>query len=1149
METHLPPPATPDREREIFLACLEFAPDETRRRFLAEACGNDLPLRQSVESLLLHHQADDFLERPAVAVTRPFTPPPGIGPVLGSSIGPYRLISELGAGGCGIVFEADQETPMRRRVALKLIKPGMDSRAVIARFEVERQALALLEHPHIARVLDAGTTSAGQPFFVMEFVGGASITRFCDEERLELPDRLRLFLRVAAAMEHAHGRGIIHRDLKPSNILVTRQDGKPWPRIIDFGVAKALGPQLTSHSTFTVPGFFLGTPAYMSPEQADLRAGAVDRRTDVYSLGALLYELLVGMPPFDPQRLVADGLDAMRRIIREQDPEPPSVALQQQPVEVREAVAARRGVTPGRLVRELRGEADWIALKALEKEPDRRYDSVAELAADVRRMLDNEPVLARPPGGVYRLHKLIRRRPVIFATVAAFLLPLMLGAGLTLWQAQEKTDALEKFAFAEREEQLQRERFERVRDDEARLRQETELLGQAARRRGYANDLNFVQQALAADNLGRASKLLEAQRPDSSQTDLRGWEWRYLWQLCRSEALFTLGRAMNDVRSLSLSADGERLAVVEANDEVTVWSISERRLLARLPPVGRFQRVIFSPTEPLLAYAVESRGRGTPGEVLLWNADVNREVTRFKLAGTAVGMAFSRDGRQLLTATPEGELERWSVATLRRVGRTAAGPIRPQGSGFAVNEDLSRAAWIGPDDLLALHDTRIGARLWQSAAAVRDVWQLVMSPDGGTLAATAGPRGDGALRRWSVADGRELPALTGHTAWAADVAFLGDGARLVSAGADQTVRIWSAADGALLRTLRGHRAEVWGLGVSADGARLVTGAKDGELNVWDLNRAPAAAPVVQLPGNIRAWSFSGTDGTLVTLDDQGRVRRWRDGQTNAPVELFETGPTRFGGVLSSDAALLAHGTRNGPIAVWGVNSGEKLAEIGSAAEFRVPVALLVGSTNLISFQPRERTYTRWSLPGAVPLETWPVNQGLRGFNSQAVAEPAGRPALFGSITADGQMDLRALGTGRTDAIELGFRQVNGASFSPDGTRLAVSSGRGRAALWELNPPRRLAELGGFLLGTHGVTFSPAGDRLAVTSLGREAIKLFDVAGETELLTLGVEGSQMLNTVRFSPDGRWLGASGPDGHLWLWRAPDWEEIAAAEPASR
>ena len=336
----------------------------------------------------------------------------------GTIIGPYKLLEQIGEGGFGLVFMAEQQQPVRRKVALKILKPGMDTRQVIARFEAERQALALMDHPNIARVLDAGETGSGRPHFVMELVKGVPITDYCDQSRLTTRERLALFTHVCHAVQHAHHKGIIHRDLKPSNVMVTLHDGVPVVKVIDFGIAKALGQQLTDKTLFTGFAQMVGTPMYMSPEQAQLSGLDIDTRSDIYSLGVLLYELLAGVTPFDRERLRTVGYDEMRRIIREEDPPSPSTRLSTLG-QAAVTVSAERQSDPKRLCRLLRGELDWIVMKALEKDRNRRYETANELARDVDRYLKDEPVQACPPSAWYRFRKFTRRHKTLLATDGA----------------------------------------------------------------------------------------------------------------------------------------------------------------------------------------------------------------------------------------------------------------------------------------------------------------------------------------------------------------------------------------------------------------------------------------------------------------------------------------------------------------------------------------------------------------------------------------------------------------------------------------------------------------------------------------------------------------------------------------------------------
>jgi serine/threonine protein kinase len=436
---------------EIFWQAAQLAPGDQRESFLDRTCGEDRELRQRVARLLqVQPQVEGFLERPFTGPAALATLPRVCeGP--GSVIGPYKLLEQIGEGGMGLVFMAEQLQPVRRRVALKLLKPGLDSHQVIARFEAERQALALMDHPHIAKIHDAGTTDAGRPYFVMELVRGVPITEFCDQRRLTPRQRLELFVSVCQAVQHAHQKGIIHRDLKPSNVLVTLHDVVAVPKVIDFGIAKATTQRLTERTLFTHFAQMVGTPLYMSPEQAEMNSLDVDTRSDVYALGVLLYELLTGTTPFESETLKKVGLDEMRRIIREEEPPTPSQRLSTLEAKACSTVSERRGVEERRLRQLLQGELDWIVMKALEKDRDRRYESASALAADVQRYLNNEAVEACPPSAGYRLRKYWRRNRRLLVTVGIVALSLVTATAVSAWQAVEARDAQHHAEAAERQ--------------------------------------------------------------------------------------------------------------------------------------------------------------------------------------------------------------------------------------------------------------------------------------------------------------------------------------------------------------------------------------------------------------------------------------------------------------------------------------------------------------------------------------------------------------------------------------------------------------------------------------------------------------------------------------------------------------------------
>jgi serine/threonine protein kinase/tetratricopeptide (TPR) repeat protein len=483
-------------ERSIFLAALDLPDPAERAAYLDRACRGDPGVRRGVEELLAAHgRSGTFMPAPAGgAATGDFVPAEG----PGSRVGPYKLLQQIGEGGMGAVYMAEQEQPVRRMVALKIIREGMDSRAVLTRFEAERQALALMDHPNIAKVLDAGSTESGRPYFVMELVKGVPITQFCDEHQFTLRERLELFVPVCQAIQHAHQKGVIHRDIKPSNVLVALYDDKPVPKVIDFGVAKAASQKLTDRTLFTAFGQVVGTLEYMSPEQAKLNQLDIDTRSDVYALGVLLYELLTGTTPLDRARLKAAALDEVLRLIREEEPERPSTRLST--AHTRPAVAAARRAEPAQLGKVVSGELDWIVMKALEKDRTRRYETANGLARDVERYLKDEPVEACPPTAGYRLRKLARKYRAGLTAAALFAALLVAGVAISTWQMVRATRA-------EREARAQSHVAQQARDEadlQRRAAQEKELA--AVREADKARTLAGMMQELLGSADPTASK-------------------------------------------------------------------------------------------------------------------------------------------------------------------------------------------------------------------------------------------------------------------------------------------------------------------------------------------------------------------------------------------------------------------------------------------------------------------------------------------------------------------------------------------------------------------------------------------------------------------------------------------------------------------
>jgi len=500
--------AEPQREEELFDAARKLSDASERAIFLGRSCMGNPAMKARIEALLAaESEAEEFFAEGSTVLTRPgaalqfsvnvlnastSSPAnlPGEEP-LGSRIGRYKLLEKIGEGGCGVVYMAEQEEPVRRRVALKIIKLGMETKSVIARFEAERQALAMMDHPNIARVFDAGATDRGPPYFVMELVRGVKITEYCDRNRLTIRQRLDLFIQSCHAIQHAHQKGIIHGDIKPSNIMVALHDGIAVPKVIDFGISKATEARLIDRSRFATIAALIGTPAYMSPEQAEMGGVDIDTRSDIYSLGVLLYELLTGKTPFDSKELSAVGLDEMRRILREKEPPRPSARLTALPVAELRVAADARGENTGELISLVRGDLDWVVMKALEKDRGRRYETANGLAMDIQRHLGNETVVARPPSWRYRLQKLIRRNRVVFAAGGAVALALVIGMSTSTWLFLRERDAHQRAVAAEQQQ--------------SRLRHEAELREKITQAALLVSQEKFVD----ADNLVNEISLIQ----------------------------------------------------------------------------------------------------------------------------------------------------------------------------------------------------------------------------------------------------------------------------------------------------------------------------------------------------------------------------------------------------------------------------------------------------------------------------------------------------------------------------------------------------------------------------------------------------------------------------------------------------------------
>ncbi|MEJ2701441.1 MAG: protein kinase [Sedimentisphaerales bacterium] len=1202
-----------NRTEEIKLIFSEAYKKKTprqRKDYLDKKCGTDTDLRAEVESLLESYEdAEGFLDAP-VLNTDVTLNDSILSECPGSVIGRYKLLEKIGEGGMAVVYMAEQTEPIHRKVALKIIKVGMDTKSVIARFEVERQALAMMDHPNIAKVLDAGATETGRPYFVMELIKGIPITQYCDTEMLSTQKRLDLFVQVCNAVQHAHQKGIIHRDIKPSNVMVTLHDDVAVPKVIDFGIAKATDQKLTERTLFTRYAQIIGTPVYMSPEQAAMSGLDIDTRSDIYSLGVLLYELLTGRTPFDEKELMKSGVDRMRKIIREQDPPTPSTKFATLDIEEQSTTALRHATDSPRLISLLRGDLDWIVMKCLEKNRTRRYETANGLALDVGRHLSNEPVIARPPTAIYQLQKAWRRNKVVFTAATAVAATLVVGIALSTWQTVRATRAereqsnLREVAIRALEgEKTQRvlAETERQRAD-AQARKLAESL-QQSRRLLYAADISLAQQSIKQNNLGRARRLLNRNRPQPGDEDLRGWEWRYLWQLTRSSALVTLTNRRRRGLDVSFSPDGSRLAVGWQYGHVDLWDVPGRRLvraLADREDLFPYQgRVAFSPVRNLLAATSELK------LVTLYDLDSGREAILLRLPDQGEwyvhGLSFSQDGsRVVISAISNEENGRatWvvNISSAKIEGHYATQSSDDRWHGYARLSTDNRRLYVSrqydskPNRYsIQCLQVNTGQEVWQTESQ-EDLMltALAVSPDGRVIASGSGYE-DPAIYIWDAATGKCLRQLDGHSAWVCDLTFTRDGRSLISAGTDQSIRFWDTGTWSETQVLRGHTDEVHGVAISETAQLIASTGKDGNLILWRVDEKRVTDGYMRLSTDLDWHGVMPLDGSRVLLLPPDRPPEWRDLKRDAPpVSLPELGDStnvlawfrtnilcRWNGAgkiivsewsgarfVQRGAVTVDSGTRPVGLAynftrrllAWIVDANSTsvyLATLdtpGRRIELRSDVSAL--STLLFS---EDGNHLAAITADKQALRAWNVDTGQI---VASVNERIGHPMATFAANNTLVVGIDNLNGGEFQFYDLADPNLNPRHFperhfpsalavSPDGKLVACATGGGRVRLFDSATGELIDTVQGQLNAVSAVAFSPDGRRLISAFGGREAVKLWDVDTGQELLTLGGLGS-WLDAARWTADGDVILAGAP----WqAWRVPSWEEIAAAEAKER
>ena len=874
----------------------------------------------------------------------------------------FHLIKELGHGGMGVVWLAEQDKPVKRRVALKLIKSDLNSKDVLARFDAEKQALAMMDHPNIARVLDAGTTDDSRPYFVMELVDGISITQYCDDNKLSVDERLKLFVQVCKAVQHAHQKGIIHRDLKPSNVLVTVIDGEAVPKVIDFGLAKAVEQnlQLTEATMLTEFGKIVGTVQYMSPEQAELRGADsldIDTRTDVYSLGVMLYELLTGSTPLDKESLGRNALLKILELIREEDPPRPSSRLSSSSGEVNSAVSDLRRLHPARLQQLLRGELDWIVMKALEKDRTRRYDTADGFARDIQRYLANEVVEARPPSRGYRLKKFVRRNKVQVIAGSLVLLSLVVGIiGTTIGviEAEKQTkNARQAEGKAATEAQVARVAEGKAADEAIKARTaEGTALEQLRRAEGlvYAGKLSLAQSAFAEGKGADAVQHLE-----DCQWNLRGWEHRHLstrfnskqtlqghtsevssvswspdgkliltgsgdntakvWNAEKGQELLTLKGHTLPVRSVSWSPDGKRILTGSEDTTAKVWDVATgQELLTLKGHTSEVSSAAWSPDgKRILTGSYDKTGK-------VWDAGEGQELLALEgHMGSLFSVSWSPDGKRILTGSEDKTAKVWDVATGQEVMTLTGHTL--QVSSVSWSPDGKRILTGSYDKTAKTWDAATGQELVAFKGHVGSLFSAAWSPDGKRILSGSY---DNTAKVWDAEMGQELLALKGHMHFVLSAAWSPDGKRILTGSQDKTTKVWDADKGQDVLTLKGHMNWVFSAAWSPDGKRIVTGNADKTAKVWD---AATGQEVLTLKGHMNwvssvSWS---PDGKRILTGSEDKSAKVWDAETGQEV-LIVNG--HIAGVMSvswsPDGTRIVTGSEDTTAKVWDVATGQEV---------------------------------------------------------------------------------------------------------------------------------------------------------------------------------------------------------------------------------